>query len=205
VGYLVIKASAGQLPLADNSAGLVIATPPYLGARALRRHEYGARHASEYEQLMAGFFSEATRVVRPGGHILLHTNYPSVFRPRKRKSVVFTVQCKRRRGKQPLRALKSVSFRTRHVYFKEFSWPALPVWVYRSIIEKYSRQNDLVVHVFSGSGNGGVAALKLGRRLALVDLHYHRRISRRLRRESAQPGRRRQQSGLRVDLPVCDP
>jgi len=191
VGYLLLKASADQIPLADNSAGLVIATPPYFGARALRRHEYGARHAADYEQRMARFFSEATRVVRPGGFVLLHTNYPAVFRSAIGRSITFTVERKRRRGRECLQALKPIRFRTRHVYLRGFSWPALPVWVYRSLIEEHSRPDDLVVHVFSGSGNGGVAALELGRRFALVDLHYHRRVRRRLRKEAASLERRR--------------
>jgi DNA modification methylase len=187
VSFLLLKASADQLPLANNSASLVIATPPYLGARALRRHEYGARHASEYDQLMAKMFSEATRIVRPGGHILLHTNYPAVFRPKRKSTVLFTHHRKGGGGRRRLRALEPVAFPTRHVYLKGFSWPALPVWVYRSLVEKYSRRGDLIVHVFSGSGNGGVAALELGRKAALVDLHYHRQVQRRLRRRSVRP------------------
>jgi hypothetical protein len=182
VSFLVLKASADRLPLSNNSASLVIATPPYLGARALRRHEYGARDASEYDQLMAKMFSEATRVVRPGGHILLHTNYPAVFRPPRKRTVIFTVHRKGGCVSQRLRALKPVAFPTRHVYLKCFSWPALPVWVYRSLVERYSRQGDLIVHVFSGSGNGGVAALQCGRKPVLVDLHYHRWVQGRLRR-----------------------
>lgn len=180
MSFLVLKASADRLPFVQDSASLVIATPPYLGARALRRHEYGAREASEYDQLMAKMFSEATRVVQPGGYILLHTNYPAVFRPRRKRTVIFTVHRKGRGDGQRLRALKPVAFPTRHVYLKGFSWPALPVWVYRSLVEKYSRQGELIVHVFSGSGNGGVAALQCSRKVALVDLHYHRRVHRRL-------------------------
>jgi DNA modification methylase len=182
VSFLLLKASADRLPLAQNSASLVIATPPYLGARALRRHEYGARHASEYDQLMAKMFSEAARVLKPGGYILLHTNYPAVFRPRRERAVIFTVHRKGGGVRQRLRAREPVAFPTRHVYLKGFSWPALPVWVYRSLVEEYSRRGDLIVHVFSGSGNGGVAALQLGRKAALVDLHYHRWVQRRLRR-----------------------
>ena len=205
MSFLLLKASADQLPLAHNSASLVIATPPYLGARALRRHEYGARQASEYDQLMAKMFSEATRVVKPGGHILLHTNYPAVFRPQRKRSVIFTVHRKSGGGRQRLRALEPVAFSTRHVYLKGFSWPALPVWVYRSLVQKYSRPGDLTVHVFSGSGNGGVAAMELGRKVALVDLHYHRQVQRRLGRKSLRPATSTRSTGLRVDLPAEAP
>src|SRR5512142_1893238 len=69
--YLLVKARADQIPLRDNSAGLVIATPPMLGVRHRPKADYCTSDAEEYEALITRFLKEATRVVQPRRHILL--------------------------------------------------------------------------------------------------------------------------------------
>lgn len=181
--YLVLKATAAQLPLREESVSLVIATPPYLTAKRARKEEFGADTAVEYEELMDRFLEEAARVVTLGGHIAVHTDYPPSPEPKHQPQVVFQVWQKKTRsaaaewvGSEPLRV--------RHIHVRDFSWLALPIWVYRVLIEKYSRPGDAIAHVFSGSGNGGLAALSLGRRPVLIDLYYQRQTLRRLEKKA---------------------
>jgi DNA modification methylase len=55
--------------------------------------------------------------------------------------------------------------------------------VYRALLEQYSKPEQIVTHVFSGSGNGGIAAVLLNRKAILIVLHYHREVVKRLRRK----------------------
>lgn len=181
--YLVLKANAAELPLLQDSVSLVIATPPYLTAQRIRKQEFGADTAAEYEALMDRFLEEAARVLTLGGHIAVHTDYPPSPKPGNQPQVVFQVWQKKTRG-APAEWVASEPLRVRHIHVRDFSWLALPVWVYRVLIEKYSRPGDAIAHVFSGSGNGGLAALSLGRRPVLIDLYYQRQTLRRLEKKA---------------------
>lgn len=179
--YLLLKANGCQIPLSNNSVSLVIATPPYLGERGRRKEDFCTSDPEEYAVLMARFLTEATRIVRPRGHILLILKRPRIRRSRGHRLVVFDVL-----QKQALRAnwirnhIKSETFLTHYVDVKYSTWWALPVRLYRSLIDRYSRPGEIVAHVFSGSGNCGIAALELARRPILIDLYYHRQVRRRL-------------------------
>jgi hypothetical protein len=134
--------------------------------------------------LISRCLQEATRIVEPGGSILLHTNQPPVARTNGVPLVVFQVFRKVPAGSAwTYERLESETFRSRPAEVKDFIWQAWPIRLYRSLIEKYSRPGDTIAHVFSGSGNGAIAALELSRKPILVDLHYHRRIERRLRKK----------------------
>ncbi len=182
--YLLLKANAGQIPLPTNSVSLVIATPPYIGVRRRRKGDFCTSDPEEYATLMARFLTEGTRIVRPYGHILLILRRPRIRRSRGARLVVFDVLQKRvLRGCSIRKRTKSETFLTHYVDVKDFPWWALPVRLYRSLIDRYSRPGETVAHVFSGSGNGGIAALELARRPILIDLHYHRQVRRRLDRK----------------------
>src|SRR5215467_1020069 len=67
--FLLLKASARQMPLPDHSVSLVIATPPCFGVRHLRRVDYCTNQADEYARLITEFLEEAARIVKPRRHI----------------------------------------------------------------------------------------------------------------------------------------
>jgi DNA modification methylase len=177
--YLLLKATAGQIPLRTNSADLVIATPPYVGERRTHPGEYCTRDGAEFEGFMARFLDEAIRIARPHGFVLLHARRPERRMPDGKKPIVFSV-LQKRAGKPA--TLGSRTFKTRYSRVGNFSWVALPIWLYRGLLHRYSRPGDLVVHLFSGSGNGGMAALEMSRNPVLIDLHYHRQVNRRLKK-----------------------
>ena len=181
--YLVLKGRAEQIPLRDNSSSLVIATPPYKGAARIAEEDCATRNPSEYERLLRRFLKEATRVVRPHGYILLHTNIPPVARVGNKYEIIFKVfQKRRRRGRWTHRKIASQAFRTHFARVKGIIWLAFPVRLYRALIRRYSAPGDTIVHAFSGSGNGAIAALELSRRPIALDLHHHRQVQRRLTR-----------------------
>lgn len=130
---------------------------------------------------MARFLTESTRIVRPRGHILLILRRSRIRRSRGRRLVVFDVLQKQAlRGYWIRKHIKWETFRTHYVDVKFSSWWALPVRLYRSLIDRYSRPGEIVAHVFSGSGNSGIAALELARKPILIDLYYHKQVKRRL-------------------------
>jgi hypothetical protein len=176
--HLLLKASASHIPLLDGSAHLVIATPPHLGARPMSERELCTSDPKEYARILADFLVEATRVVRPEGHILL-------FGARREKGSGKSFEVLRMQkidGKQPV----AVRVRTEIIHapyssVKNFTWAALPVRLYDALIRRFSSPGETVPHVFSGSGNSAIAALALGGTPILVDLHYHRLVRKRLR------------------------
>ena len=181
--YLLLKASATHVPLAADSVNLIIATPPYLGERRTRKHQFCARSQDERDAHLACFLEEAARLLRPGGNVLLHWTKPKMRSPRSKVQIVFDALKKRvENGTGRLDSVAPQSFSVHYEDLDGFSWFALPSHVYRALIKHYSRRGDTVVHVFAGSGNGGIAALELSRRPVLIDLHYHRFILRRLER-----------------------
>lgn len=183
IHYLILKSRAEQIPLRSGSGGLVIATPPYNGAPRIARQDCATRDPRQYAQFLSRFLREANRIVRPGGFILLHTNIPPVARVRGAYRIVFTVyQKRRRRGKWTSCPVGSRRFLAQFARVKEIKWLALPVWLYRALVKQYSAPGDTVVHAFSGSGNGALAALELARRPVLLDLHHHRQVRQRLAR-----------------------
>jgi hypothetical protein len=175
--YLLIKADATEIPLSESSIGLVIGTPPHLGEPGHRR-EFCTSNEEEYDGLIARFLSEAARIVEPRGYVLLNMS-----RTRRRNPKVFRVLQKRaRRGESGLVTIRLERFRAHHANVKDFAWEAFPLRLYRTLIRRYSQAGAKVAHVFSGSGNGGIAALELGRKPILIDLHYHRQMRKRLSR-----------------------
>lgn len=178
--YLLLKATAAYIPLLDNSVSLVIATPPYLGERRVRKEEFCTHDPKEYQRWMTQFLTEATRIVKPYGHILLYAS-----RPEPRRSKAFDVLQKRvRRGRWACVRVGSKSFTAHHANVKNFTWEALPIRLYRALIHQYSEPGETIAHVFSGSGNSGIAAMQMARKPILIDLHYHRQIQRRLNKRT---------------------
>jgi hypothetical protein len=181
--YLILKGRAEQIPLRSGSGSLLIATPPYNGAPRIARQDCVTRDPLQYKRFLSRFLREATRVVRPGGFILLHTNIPPVARVRGAYRIVFTVYQKRRpRGRWTSCPVGSRRFLAQFARVRQIKWLALPVWLYRALVKQYSAPGDTVVHAFSGSGNGALAALELARRPVLLDLHHHRQVHKRLAR-----------------------
>jgi len=181
--YLVLKARADQIPLRDNSASLVIGTPPEFGIKSRPRADYCTSDPKEYRLLIRKFLKEATRIVQPEGHILLTDGFPQTRGSNGARRIVFQVLRKQVcNGHWTDRRIRSIAFFTHFVQVKNFPWWALSIRLYRNLIQDYSRPGEIVVHVFSGSGNGAIAALGLARRPILIDLHYHRQVGSRLRK-----------------------
>ncbi len=179
--YLLLKANASQIPLPNDSVSLVIATPPYFGVKGRRKADYCTTDPDEYDLLMTKFLKEATRIVQPRRHILLISGRVRKGKLKGARSVVFQVLQKRiSRGYWTHERIKSETFLTHYVDVRNFPWWALSIRLYRNLIRRYSSPGEIVAHVFSGSGNGGIAALELARKPILIDLHYHRQIRRRL-------------------------
>lgn len=174
--YLLLKADAAQIPLATSSVDLVIATPPFPGERRFHQREFCTSSLGEYEEMIRRFVVEAARIVRPSGYILLQTAKTTRLMPK-----IFDVLQKRKQRHRwvPVHVRTEKHF-VRNVGVKNFYWEALPVQFYRELMSRYSRAGDTVVHVFSGSGNGGLAAIDCGRKPILIDLCYHTVMKRRL-------------------------
>jgi DNA modification methylase len=176
LGYLLLKASAFQLPLPDDSVDFVIATPPHLGVKRFGKAGFCTSDPGEYRQMLEDALKECGRIVKRRGYVLLFTH-----KERRKSSKTFDVFQKRLRGGHSiLDRVKSESFQVRYVDVKDFYWQALPVSFYRVLIQRYSAQGEYVAHVFSGSGNSGIAAVQLSRTPILIDLHYHRQTRARL-------------------------
>jgi hypothetical protein len=183
VMFLVVKANAGSLPLKDNSVNMILATPPYIGARRLRKGDYCTCNPKEYKLLLDRFLSEAIRVLKRRGHLLITPSCPPSLRRVGARFVRFNVFRKGRRGRLwTCKFVRAETFWTHFVDFEGTCWWALPVGVYRDLVRKYSNVGEVVVHVFSGSGTSGIAAIEGGRKPLLIDLHYHGKVRARLRR-----------------------
>jgi hypothetical protein len=179
--YLLAKADASQIPLKDNSVSLVIATPPNLGVKRRRKRDYCTSDQEEYALLMTKFLKEAIRILKPRRHILLISSLPGRRKSKGARRVVFHVLQKRvSRYRWTHVRIKSETFLTHYVEVRNFPWWALSVWLYRNLIRRYSEPGEIVAHIFSGSGNGGIAALELARKPVLIDLHYQRQTRWRL-------------------------
>ena len=182
--YLVLKANAGKLPLKDGSVDLVLATPPFIGARILRKGDYCTSDSSEYRLMIETFLAEAVRILKPHGHILVTSSRPPSQRRKGVRKATFKVLRKEpRRGSWVAITVKREIFWTHYVLVENTCWWAFPLTIYRSLLQRYSLPGNVIAHVFSGSGNGGIAALQMGRCPVLIDLHYHRHVIRRLNRE----------------------
>ena len=179
--YLLLKADASQIPLKNNSVSLVIATPPGLYVKRRRKRDYCTSDQKEYASLMTKFLREATRILKPRRHILLISSRQGRGNSKGARRVVFHVLQKRAsRGHWTPKRIKSETFLTHYVDVRNFPWWALSVRLYRNLIRRYTEPGEIVAHVFSGSGNGGIAALQLARKPVLIDLHYQRQTRRRL-------------------------
>ena len=181
--YLLLKCRAEKVPLRDNSVRLVLATPPYLGALGVSQEECPTKNSRRYDAFLASFLQEAGRILKPGGHILLHTNLPPVKRENGALRILFQILRKSNSGSVRRAArVGTIEFTTSFVWVRGICWAALPVWLYRDLVRRYSEPGEIVAHLFSGSGNGALAALTLSRKPVLVDLHYHRTVRKRLDR-----------------------
>ena len=175
---VLLKADARRLPLRSSCVELVIATPPHFGVPQCPA-AFCTRDRARYQELLDALSRECLRVLEPHGHLVIYL-HEGASRIRK----VFDVYQKRRRGgRWRLERVRSHTWRVPYVLVRGFWWYALPVELYRRLIARYSSLQGTIAHVFAGSGNGGIAALQLRRRVFLVDLHYHRISSQRLRRQ----------------------
>jgi hypothetical protein len=95
--------------------------------------------------------------------------------------IVFHVLKKSARGsRQIVTWVTAEKFSARFVRVKGINWYGLPVWLYETLINRYSRPGARVVHTFSGTGNSAIAALRLWRSPILIDLNHHRQVQSRL-------------------------
>lgn len=188
--FLQLKANALALPLRANSVPLVIATPPHFGVKNLGTNGFCTSDAKTYDRLIAGVLGEARRVLRPGGRVAIYTREGGT---RIRK--VFDVfQKRRRQGKWRLERAGEHTFAAPYVDVDGFWWWAVPLSIYRTLIARYSAKGEAIAHVFSGSGNGAIAAIKMKRTVVMVDLHYHALARRRLRAACVAPASRRRRA-----------
>jgi len=179
--YLLLRADAGQIPLPNDSVSLVIATPPYIGARRLHKRGFCTSDADEHQALITQFLGEATRIVKRHGYVLLISSRKPMEKSKGARYIVFDVLQKRiSRGCWIHKQIRSEVFLTHYMDVKNFPWWALPIRLYQAVVGRYSKPGETVAHIFSGSGNGAIAALELARRPVLIDLYYHRQTKRRL-------------------------
>jgi DNA modification methylase len=176
---VLLKADARHLPLRASSVELVIATPPHFGVQRCPE-SFCTRDRQHYQGLLDDLSRECLRVLQPGGHLIIY-----LHQGRSRISKVFDVCQKRRRGRKwRLQRLRPQVLRFPYLLVPGFWWYALPVSIYRKLIMRYSSPRASIAHVFSGSGNGGIAAVQLKRQAFLVDLHYHRVSASRIARHA---------------------
>jgi len=179
--YLLIKGDARQIPLSNDSVSLLIATPPYFGATRLHIRGYCTSDPDAHRKLITRFLSEATRVVRPQGHVLLISRRKPVEKLLGARHIVFHVLQKQvSRGRWILKQIRSEASVTHYVDVKNFPWWALSIRLYKALLGRYSKAGEIVAHIFFGSGNCGIAALESARKPVLIDLYYHKQIKRRL-------------------------
>ncbi|MGA9564362.1 MAG: hypothetical protein WBS19_02450 [Candidatus Korobacteraceae bacterium] len=134
--------------------------------------------------MIDSFVAEALRVVKADGYILMSTSRsPAETRPGAVKVIFRVFRKTLRRGKWVAEVVAREGFWTHGLVVKRSCWLAIPIRVYRALLEEYSKRGQIVAHVFSGSGNGGIAAVLLNRKAILVDLHYHREVLKRLRQK----------------------
>lgn len=179
--YLLIRADARQIPLRNKSVSLVIATPPYFGVRRLHKRGFCTSDADEHEALITQFLSEAMRIVKRHGYVLLISSRKPTAKSKGARYIVFHVLQKRiSRGCWTHKQIRSEVFLTHYMHVTNFHWWALSIRLYQALVGRYSKPAETVAHIFSGSGNGAIAALELARRPVLIDLYYHRQTKRRL-------------------------
>lgn len=180
--YLLLKANAATLPVADGVAGLVFVTPPYFGAGRVPRRECNTVDLDAYSGFLGRVLDEAARIARPGAYILFHTDRLPMRRAGNIPRVRFEVF---RRSKSTGCAMREAGRWEVAMHLARVDgvkWLGLPVHAYEMLLRKYSRPGEIMVHVFSGTGNSALAAFALGRIPVLVDLHHHRVVRRRLER-----------------------
>lgn len=179
--YVLIKADAVQIPLRNESVSLVIATPPYIGTARLHIRGFCTSDPDVHWELITLFLNEATRIVKPHGHIVLISSRKPLEKSRGARHIVFHVLQKHvSLGCSILKQIRSEVFLTHYTDVKAFPWWALPIQLYMALLVRYSKTGEVIAHIFSGSGNSGIAALRMKRRPILIDLYYHRQTKKRL-------------------------
>jgi hypothetical protein len=134
--------------------------------------------------MIDSFLAEAVRVVKAEGYILMSTSRsPAETRPGAVRLIFQVFRKRLHGGKWIAEMVARERFWTHGQVVKRSCWLAIPVGVYRVVLEHYSKPGQIVAHVFSGSGNGGIAAVLLNRKAVLIDLHYHGEVVKRLRRK----------------------
>jgi len=190
--FLILKCRAERIPLRDNSVRLALATPPYLGAPRVRQEECPTQDKRRYKEFLRTLVEEAGRILRPGGHLLLHTGRCPVKRVKGARRIEFFVLRKpKQTSRQTPRRVGTEWFATQFTRVQGIRWVALGVSLYRELVCRYSEPGDLVADVFSGSGNAALAALLLLRKPILIDLHHHRKVRERLEGALRRERRRR--------------
>jgi hypothetical protein len=179
---LLLKANAEGLPVADRTAGLVLVTPPYFGARRVPRRECNTLDLDAYTRFLSRALDEAARIARPGAFILFHTDRLPMRRAGNIPRVRFEVFRRSRGAGYAMREAGQWEVAVHLARVDGVKWLGLPVHIYEMLLRKYSRPGEIVVHVFSGTGNSALAAFPLGRIPVLVDLHHHRVVRRRIER-----------------------
>lgn len=184
--YLVIKADAGHLPLRARSAGMMIATPPFIGAIRFRKGDFCTDDAEQYRRWIKGFLGEAMRIMKPGAYLLMSgSREPRLTGVGKRRVEFGVFRKQRQEGRWVFQRTGTEAFWTHFMRVRSCWWACRPS-LYRELIVKYSQPGDVVVHVFSGSGNSGVAAVATNRKPILIDRHYQRDALRRVEAEAAE-------------------
>jgi hypothetical protein len=173
--WLLLKADARRLPLAQHTIPFIIATPPVFGVKRLGESGFCTRDAVSYGRMIADLRAECLRVLRPDAFMVEFVHSGDIRK-------IFQIFQKRRRGRRwELARRGSKVFRAPYIFVPGFWWYALSVSIYSHLIARYTKQGELVTHIFSGSGNSAIAAAALRRPIVLLDLHYHDRTVRRLR------------------------
>ncbi|MGH9594109.1 MAG: hypothetical protein ACRD5L_13540, partial [Bryobacteraceae bacterium] len=152
------------------------------GAARISQEDCNTRDAAGYLLFLDRVLAEARRIRKPGGVILIHTGRMPMKWKGRLPRIRFQLVGANIAAARNLRARSGPLFSTRFARVPGIRWVGLPVWVYHALIRKYSRRGDCVAHIFSGTGNCGLAALAEGRVPILVDLHHHLAVQRRLRR-----------------------
>ena len=165
-----------------NAISFIIATPPNFGITRLGERGFCTTDEKKYRAMTTTLQAECLRVLKPGAYFALYVNTDDI------RKTFHLFQKSRGAKRQKFLRRNAMVFRVPYIRIPGRWWYALPVSTYRTLIDRYSRKEELVVHLFSGSGNSALAAAAIKRPIVLVDRHYHARTLRRLRQRPEMRG-----------------